>query len=83
MQWLANAGAVATVVLPEGNRPEAEALEMLVRGCVRSSGFAGQQVRLAVEDSYKRLIFPSIEREIRAELKERMGRIRAGDFDAS
>lgn len=50
--------------------PEAEALEMLVRGCVRNSGFAGQQVRLAVEDSYKRLLAPSLENELRTALKE-------------
>ncbi len=50
--------------------PESEALEVLVRGCVRSSGFAGQQVRLAVEDCYKRLLAPSLENELRATLKQ-------------
>ncbi len=50
--------------------PEAEALQLLVRHAVRSSGFAGQQVRLAVEDSYKRLLVPSLENELRTTLKE-------------
>lgn len=35
---------------------------------VKNSGKSGEVVSLACEDSYKRLIFPSIEREIRAEL---------------
>jgi len=50
--------------------PESEALEMLHRHTVQSSDFAGQQVRLALEDSYKRLLAPSLENELRAALKE-------------
>lgn len=50
--------------------PESEALEILVRHAVRNSSFAGQQVRLAVEDSYKRLLAPSLENELRTALKE-------------
>nr|WP_321465304.1 Tex family protein [uncultured Desulfobulbus sp.] len=50
--------------------PENEALEILCRQTVRSSDLSGQQVRLAVEDSYKRLLAPSLENELRANLKE-------------
>lgn len=50
--------------------PEAEALELLGRHCLRSKGFAGQQVTLAAEDGYKRLLAPSLENELRAELKK-------------
>ena len=38
------------------------------------SGASGQQMRLATEDSYKRLIGPSIETEFRNQLKERADR---------
>ncbi|MBK3494506.1 RNA-binding transcriptional accessory protein [Viridibacillus sp. YIM B01967] len=37
----------------------------------RTSSPASKQVELAIEDSYKRLIQPSIERELRAELTEK------------
>lgn len=38
---------------------------------VRNGSPCGERVRLAAADSYKRLIFPSVEREVRAELTER------------
>ncbi|MGD9947218.1 MAG: Tex family protein [Desulfobulbus sp.] len=50
--------------------PESEALEILQRHTLRDNGFAGQQVRLALEDSYKRLLAPSLENELRSSLKE-------------
>lgn len=50
--------------------PETEALELLRRFLVRSQSFAGQQVALAAEDSYKRLLAPSLENELRGELKK-------------
>jgi uncharacterized protein len=53
-------------VLPQ----ESEALEILLRQTVRTSDFAGHQVRLAVEDSYKRLLAPSLENELRSALKQ-------------
>lgn len=36
-----------------------------------SSSFVTSQIKDAIQDSYKRLIYPSIEREIRADLKEK------------
>jgi uncharacterized protein len=53
-------------VLPQ----ESEALDILIRRTIRSSGSSGRQVRLALEDSYKRLLAPSLENELRAALKE-------------
>ena len=53
-------------------RPDEErAIDALSRRFVRGSGATSDQVRLAVEDGYKRLMAPSIENEIRAQLKER------------
>jgi len=42
---------------------EADALIRLARRYVRGRGFASEQVRLAIEDAYKRLLLPSLERE--------------------
>jgi protein Tex len=50
--------------------PEAESLEILTRHCLRSKGFAGQQVALAAAESYKRLLAPSLENELRGDLKK-------------
>ncbi|MEP0368069.1 MAG: Tex family protein [Cyclobacteriaceae bacterium] len=50
---------------------EDQAVGLLNRQFVKSSNAAGGQVELAVKDSYKRLIKPSIETEIRLESKKR------------
>jgi protein Tex len=51
--------------------PEKEAaLEILERNFIRGRGEASQQVQMAIEDCYKRLMAPSIENEIRSQLKE-------------
>jgi len=49
--------------------PEDEALDILQRRFVRNSSPAGRQITLAVEDGYKRLLAPSLETEMRHELK--------------
>ena len=46
------------------------AAAMVTSRYVKNQGECGELVRLAAEDSYKRLIYPSIEREIRSELSE-------------
>ncbi len=52
--------------------PDAErAVAVLTRRFVKNATPAGQQVVLAMEDSYKRLLAPSIEGETRLELKRR------------
>ena len=49
-----------------------EVLSYLERKVIRNrQSFVNDLVKEAILDSYKRLIFPSIEREIRAELKEK------------
>jgi uncharacterized protein len=54
--------------------PEEEGIELLRKRYVKSTNPAGQQVELAVTDSYQRLLAPSLENELRAQLKERADR---------
>jgi protein Tex len=51
--------------------PEDEALVMLDGLFVKGTGLSAGQVRLAVHDSYKRLLSSSMEAEIRLDLKKR------------
>ncbi len=51
--------------------PEDEALSLLYRQYVKTDDYSGRQVVLAVNDSYKRLLAPSLENELRNALKER------------
>jgi uncharacterized protein len=51
--------------------PEEEALSILEALFVKGDSPPSQQVKMAVEDSYKRLLSPSMETEIRAVTKER------------
>jgi uncharacterized protein len=51
--------------------PEDEALDLLEKQFVRSSNASAGQVNAAVKDSYKRLIQPSMETEIRALAKDK------------
>ncbi|MEP2671540.1 MAG: Tex family protein [Cyclobacteriaceae bacterium] len=48
---------------------EAQAFHLLERQFVKSKSAAGEQVSLAVKDSYKRLLKPSLETEVRVETK--------------
>lgn len=54
--------------------PEEAGIELLRKRYVKGSGAAAAQVELAVLDSYKRLLAPSLENELRAQLKERADR---------
>ncbi len=59
-------------VLTLSLRPPGEkALAILQHYFVKATNEAGRQVALAVEDSYKRLLGPSLENELRNALKER------------
>lgn len=51
--------------------PEPEAIEILEKVFLRSPGADGEQVRLALHDSYKRLLARSLETELRVKTKER------------
>ncbi len=51
--------------------PEDEAIALLTGMFVKNASPAAEQVKLAVADGYKRLLGPSIETEMRLELKQR------------
>lgn len=50
------------------NLDEVAALGIILEKYIKANNACGEIVRAAAEDSYKRLIFPSIEREIRSEM---------------
>ena len=50
---------------------EADALDIIARQVIRRNGASSQQLQLAVTDSYKRLLLPSLENEIRAQAKSK------------
>ncbi|MCL2055188.1 MAG: RNA-binding transcriptional accessory protein [Oscillospiraceae bacterium] len=50
---------------------EAECLKIITGKYVKNKSESAELVNLACEDGFKRLIFPSVEREIRAELTEK------------
>jgi len=62
-----NEGFLKIIIKP----PQEKALSLLHRRFVKGSGAASEQVVLAVEDSYPRLLAPSIETDIRRQAKER------------
>lgn len=49
--------------------PEEKGIVFLLKKFIKQNDFAGKQVTLAVEDSYKRLLVPSLENELRNTLK--------------
>lgn len=51
--------------------PEEEAIFSLERQFIKADNNAGEQVKLAIKDCYKRLLRPSLETEIRMETKMR------------
>ena len=51
--------------------PEEKAVDTVKRAFVRGISPASRQVELACEDAWDRLLYPSLEREIRAELTDR------------
>ncbi len=50
------------------NIDETDATDIILRKYIKNNNVYGELVRAAAEDGYKRLIFPSIEREIRSEM---------------
>jgi uncharacterized protein len=63
--------------------PEAEAIEILEEQFVKTDGEDSIQVKLAVHDSYKRLLARSMETEIRLATKERADREAIEVFSAN
>ncbi|MEW5825329.1 MAG: Tex family protein [Candidatus Bipolaricaulota bacterium] len=72
-------GIVRLSVRPE----EPAAIGFLRHRFVRGAHPCGEQVALAVEDAYKRLLAPSIETEVRNELKEKADREAVAVFAAN
>jgi protein Tex len=60
-------GVIRLSIAPD----RASGIERLERYFVRKPGFADEQIKLAVADSYKRLLEPSIETEFRNSSKEK------------
>ncbi len=59
-------------VLSVSMRPlESDALALLRRRHVKNNTLSGQQVSMAADDSYRRLLGPSLENELRHNLKDR------------
>lgn len=48
-----------------------EALEILVKTFIKSNNESAEQISMAVQDSYKRLLKPSMETEMKSDAKER------------
>ena len=63
----ANEGMLTFHILPD----EEQALRILDRLFVKSAGPVSEQVEMAVEDGYQRLLAPSLENEVRADAKAR------------
>jgi uncharacterized protein len=63
----ADEGFLSFHILPQ----DAEAFEILEHRFIKNDGLAAEQVRLAVKDSYKRLLSLSMEAETRMENKKR------------
>ncbi|MCJ2163840.1 MULTISPECIES: Tex family protein [unclassified Pseudodesulfovibrio] len=63
--------------------PEEEASSLLRSSVLRGNGTDTQEVGLALDDCYKRLLGPSIENEVRAEVKKRADAEAIGVFAAN
>jgi len=63
--------------------PEEEATGLMRRSVLRGNGADAQEVGLALDDCYKRLLGPSMENEVRAEVKRRADAEAIGVFAAN
>ena len=59
---------------------QSQAMRLILSGMIKDDNELSEQVKLAAEDSYQRLLFPSIEREIRSELTEKADETAIGTF---
>ncbi len=66
-----NRGEKEGVLKPNVTLPGNEGAALVCRAALKPSMFVSAFVRAAAEDAYERLIFPSIQREIRSELSDR------------
>ena len=66
-----NRGEKEGLLKPSVKLPGNEGSALVCRAALKPTAFISTFVRAAAEDAYERLIFPSIQREIRADLSER------------
>ena len=66
-----NRGEKEGILKPNVTLPGNEGAALVCRAALKPSMFVSAFVRAAAEDAYERLIFPSIQREIRSELSDR------------
>ena len=66
-----NRGEKEGVLKPNVTLPGNEGAALVCRAALKPTMFVSAFVRAAAEDAYERLIFPSIQREIRSELSDR------------
>ena len=66
-----NRGEKEGILKPNVTLPGNDGAALVCRAALKPTAFVSAFVRAAAEDAYERLIFPSIQREIRADLSER------------
>lgn len=65
-----NRGEKEKVLSVKVTAPEDKLIQYLLNKCLKGNEVTDKYVELSVRDSFKRLIYPSIEREIRSELTD-------------
>jgi len=66
-----NRGEKEGILKPNIALPGNEGAALVCRAALKPTAFVSQFVRTAAEDAYERLIFPSIQREVRSDLSDR------------
>ncbi|MBE6917638.1 MAG: RNA-binding transcriptional accessory protein [Ruminococcaceae bacterium] len=66
-----NRGEKEGILKPNVTLPGNDGAALVCRAALKPTAFVSTFVRAAAEDAYERLIFPSIQREIRSDLSER------------
>ena len=66
-----NRGEKEGILKPNVTLPGNEGAACVCRYALKPTKFVSQFVRVAAEDAYERLIFPSIQREVRSDLSEK------------
>ena len=66
-----NRGEKEGILKPNVTLPGNEGTALVCRHALKPTRFISQFVRAAAEDAYERLIFPSIQREVRSDLSEK------------
>ena len=75
-----NRGEKEGILKPAVTLPGNEGSALVCRAALKPTAFISAFVRAAAEDAYERLIFPSLQREIRSDLTERACQGAIGNF---